>query len=840
MPKLTYISLFSGAGVGCHGFAMEGFTCVVSNELIQRRLDVQRFNNKCKYDSGYLAGDITTPEIQNAILGQMELWRTKEQVNDLDVLIATPPCQGMSVANHKKTKDEIKRNSLVTESIRQIEQIRPRVFVFENVAAFLKTPCTDFDDVERPIGEAIEQHLSDKYSISAKVINFKDYGVPSSRTRTLVVGVRKDLSDQFSPLELFPQHSPERTLREVIGHLPPLNEWGAITDNDIYHSFRTYPEYMRRWIRDVPEGKSAFDNKDLDLKPHRIINGKIVVNQQKNGDKYMRQCWNKVAPCIHTRNDQLASQNTVHPSDDRVFSIRELMIMMSIPEEFKWTAIPFDELNKLTYKDKRGFLKKEEIKIRQSIGEAVPTEIFRRIAANIKFQLDAPKLKKKQILELIDAQKLTDTENLVAFIRKNRDGLSLSTLARIAELANGRRVDNSAYFTNKFLVTEIIKHLPSYDGQSIRILEPSVGTGNFLPLLKLKYAACAKVEIDVVDIDSAVLEVLKELVAKMDFPANFSINYINDDFLLYPFREKYDLVVGNPPFSKLGASDKQLQAYRQNAVNKETCNLAGFFIEKACQLGHSVALIAPKYVLNSPEFTRTRTVLEQHRLDFILDFGENGFDGVLVETVCLGITPGRKPGRTRVVSITENIRLWQKQNYICSRKYPYWIIYRDDVFDDIAEKMVFGVFDTFRDRQLTNSMLTDDKSQLRVLKSRNISDDGSKVVDIPGYDAYVAPSQAQKLACHQFLDRTDVYLVPNMTYNPRMMRKPKGVVTNGSVAILKLKEPGLPLEDPELKYYSSQEYRRFYRIARNHQTRSLNIDATSVHFFGRIKLETMS
>jgi len=835
MPKLTYISLFSGAGVGCHGFTSEGFSCVLSNELIERRLDVQRFNHKCKYDSGYLIGDISTPEVQNAISAQLELWRVKEHVNDLDILIATPPCQGMSVANHKKSKDEIKRNSLVTESIRQVKQIKPRVFVFENVAAFLKTACTDIDGAERPIGEAIERNLADKYSIFAKIINFKDFGVPSSRTRTLVIGVRKDLSDQISPLELFPQRSPERTLREVIGHLPALNEWGAVSDNDIYHAFRTYPENMRRWIQGLPEGKSAFDNTDLNLKPHRVINGKIVVNQQKNADKYKRQCWNKVGPCIHTRNDQMASQNTLHPSDDRVFSIRELMIMMSIPEKFKWTATAFNELNKLPYKDKRAFLKKEEIKIRQSIGEAVPSEICRRIAANFKSLFVAPRLKKKQTLDLIDSQNLADTKNLLNFIRQNRDGFSVSTLSLIAELANCKRIDNSAYFTNKFLITEIIKELPSFDGQSIRILEPSVGAGNFLPLLKLKYADCAKVEIDVVDIDSAVLDVLRELVAKMDLPANFSINYINDDFLLHTFKGKYDLVVGNPPFSKLVASDKQLKIYRQNAINKESSNLAAFFIEKACQLGRSVALIAPKYVLNAPEYKLTRTLLEKQRLDFILDFGENGFDGVLVETVCLGISPGRKPGRTRVVSITENIRLWQRQNYICCRKYPYWLIYRDDFFDEIAAKMIFDVFDTFRDRQLTNSMLIDDRSQLRVLKSRNISDDGSTIIDIPGYDSYILPSQARKLACHQFLDRTDVYLVPNMTYNPRMMRKPKGTVANGSVAILALKKPDLPLTDEELKYYSSREYRQFYRIARNYQTRSLNIDAASVYFFGRSK-----
>jgi DNA (cytosine-5)-methyltransferase 1 len=53
------------------------------------------------------------------------------------------------------------------------------------------------------------------------------------------------------------------------------------------------------------------------------------------GDKYKRQRWDKVAPCIHTANDCLASQNTIHPFDDRVFSIAELMEIMAIPKEFK-------------------------------------------------------------------------------------------------------------------------------------------------------------------------------------------------------------------------------------------------------------------------------------------------------------------------------------------------------------------------------------------------------------------------------------------------------------------------------------------------------------------------
>ena len=47
MSKLTYISLFSSAGVGCYGFKMEGFDCVATNELLPKRLEVQKCNNKC-------------------------------------------------------------------------------------------------------------------------------------------------------------------------------------------------------------------------------------------------------------------------------------------------------------------------------------------------------------------------------------------------------------------------------------------------------------------------------------------------------------------------------------------------------------------------------------------------------------------------------------------------------------------------------------------------------------------------------------------------------------------------------------------------------------------------
>ena len=42
--KKTYISLFSSSGVGCFGFKEENFECVVTNEIIERRLNVQKIN----------------------------------------------------------------------------------------------------------------------------------------------------------------------------------------------------------------------------------------------------------------------------------------------------------------------------------------------------------------------------------------------------------------------------------------------------------------------------------------------------------------------------------------------------------------------------------------------------------------------------------------------------------------------------------------------------------------------------------------------------------------------------------------------------------------------------
>ena len=787
--KPTYISLFSSAGVGCYGFKLEDYDCVATNELIARRLDIQRFNHKCKYDSGYICGDITDETTKKALYSQIDLWKKKESVSRIDVVIATPPCQGMSVANHKKSTNEIIRNSLVIESIKIIKKINPRFFIFENVPAFMKTICTDIDGENKTIAAAIENNLDKDYSYISRVINFKNYGACSSRQRTVVIGVSKDYSDEISPLELYPDLVKERTLR-------------------------------------------AFDNADDCKKPHRVVDGKIVINQRKNADKYTRQYWDKVGPCIHTRNDQMASQNTVHPCDDRVFSIRELMLMMTVPYSFKWVETDLDTLNSLPTEQKRSFLKKQEIKIRQSLGEAVPTVIFQSIARKIKCALKNPPLNTSAINKLVFDNKLSDINNLREFIINNPMTLSSVTLGKIAETANTSRTDNAAFFTSKTLITEMMKVLPDSDKETVRILEPSVGVGNFLPLIIKKFEG-KRIILDVVDIDPHSLEFAELILRNYDIPENCTINYIKDDFLLHDFDEKYDYIIGNPPFFKMKSSNNLLNVYRRNAINKNTTNICSFFLDKAVNIANYVALVFPKFLLNTPEFAPTRKYLSEKAVECIIDFGEKGFPGVLVETLAIFINNLNRPSNTRVASITHGKYMLQPQKYIFDEKLPYWIIYRDSQFDAVCKKLDFNVFKVFRDRQITKKVLSDN-GDIRVLKSRNISDDGKNILNVSGYDSYIDYNVLRELSVFEYLECDDVYLTPNMTYKPRVIRKPKNCVVNGSLAILIPKKNVVPTIK-QLEFFSSQEYRNFYKVARNYQTRSLNVDSCSVFFYGLLR-----
>lgn len=832
--SLTYVTLFSSAGVGCHGFQMEGYHCIATNEIIERRMQVQRCNHKCEYDSGYIAGDITSEDIKQRIYDEIHMWEKKG--NDrVDVIIATPPCQGISVINHKKNDKEINRNSLVVESVEIIHRIKPRFFILENVMAFQKTLCITPDERTVPIGEYVREVLGKDYIISGRILNFMNYGSNSSRTRTLMIGVDKTYRNNITPYDIYPEFRPEKTLRDVIYDYPRL-EWGEICVDDFYHAFRTYKPEMREWIHDLKEGESAFDNADPAKRPHRVVDGKIVENIRKNRDKYTRQPWDRFVQCVHTRNDQLAAQNTVHPEQDRVYSIRELMAMMTIPDDFRWVDMSLEELNALSEKEKQNIYKNHEMNIRQCLGEAVPTEIMRQLAVAIRSRLEQKRCESIEINRIIADHHLDERENLCSFLRDNPLALDVASLMRITELCNARREKNAAFYTNKFIVNEIMGSLPTFSKDEIRILEPSVGAGSFIPFLFKRYEDVPHVILDVVDIDPDSIETLDIILGKLDIPQNFTINRVCHDFLTYRETARYDLAVGNPPFSKLKERTPEIDVALAENANKITNNLSEMFLEKCIRCSDCVALVLNKTLLSTDEFEDTRNLLRQMRIETIIDFGRYGFTGVSIETMCLIVYPKMKPKETTVYSMKYNRKSVRDQSYLTDEKFPYFIIYRDEEFDVVADKLLFDVFSVFRDRQITKSITSQEQKtpSLWVIKARNIDDDGQGVTHISDYDVYLPEEKAVGLSAYRYVNDDSVYLTPNMTYNPRVIENLPGTIPDGSVAVLIPKKP-LRLTRRQRAYFSTDEYRRFYGIARNLSTQSINVDKTSVYFYGVLK-----
>lgn len=798
----TYISLFSSAGVGCYGFKEQNFECIATSELIESRINIQKYNNKCKYSSGYICGDITTNEIKDKIFKEIDKWKDKESLEDVDVVVATPPCQGMSTANYKKNNEQ-KRNSLVVEAIKIIKEINPKIFIFENVRAFVKTICTDIDGEDKQILDAILFNLEKIYNISYKIINFKDYGVPSSRPRTLVIGTRKNLLN-MSPLNLFPFVEKEISLRKAIGDLKPLNDFGAYDSNDIYHSFRNYDFYMREWIHDLKEGETAFNNPE-DKKPYKIVDGKkMILKSEHLGNKFRRLVWDKPCACVATRNDQLASMDTIHPRDDRVLSIRELMRVMTIPESFKWSNQDVRQIR--TKSQKEYFYKKNELNIRRCIGEAVPTRIMEKIAKNIN--------------DMLDYNEFINSSGKLENYDKNNYYIS----SYIFEKNVSNNKESGSFYTPQSIIFDCLKKFQNLNLKKIRVLEPSVGGGNFvLPLINA-IDNIGKIELDLIDINPEAIKELKKKIKKYNIDSSkIKINYLVEDFIEHDMSKGYDIVVGNPPYFKL--KSKELSKYK-DIIDITSGNIYGLFLEKIYPHSDNIIMVLPKNFLMSPELDKVRKKYEAYDIVSLIDYGVDGFKDVFIEIISIHFQKNYKD-KIYIENKRDNIVRYVKQKYIFHDK--MWLIYRNEFFDEYIKKFELDYFDFYRDRQITNKYLKN-SGKYRVLRSKNILDDG-QIISIENYDRFI--DDPTPFLFSKYLNM-DAIIFPNFTYNIRASKLPKNTLANGSIVIAYPKN-GQDINQINTEVYSTKEFREYYSIVKNKSKFTINIDRNTIYYIGRLK-----
>lgn len=354
--KYKVLSLFANIGVAEAYFEDIGINVVVANELIERRAALY---SKIYPNTHMICGDITDKAVRKKIIDE-------SIIKQVDLIMATPPCQGMSTAGQQEDDDE--RNKLICQVIEVVKEIQPKYVFIENVPLFYQTEI-EVSGKRILIPELIKEKLGKQYIIHKYVIDTKDYSVPQTRERAIMLLTRKDIQREWV---LPPKDTKIVTMQDAIGNLPIIDPF--ITDIDEKELLEIFPHFYERkqaalaissWnepphhikrqvvaMQHTPTGCTAFDNdKYYPVKE----NGEAVKGYHNT---YKRQNWNTPAYTVTMDNRKISSQNNVHPgrmeytdkngdiiySDARTLTLYELMIIMSLPDNWpvpKGTAEAF-------------------------------------------------------------------------------------------------------------------------------------------------------------------------------------------------------------------------------------------------------------------------------------------------------------------------------------------------------------------------------------------------------------------------------------------------------------------------------------------------------------------
>lgn len=349
--RLKGISLFASAGIGETYFKDVGIDIVVANELLEKRANLY---SSISPETKVVCGDITNEKIFNRIISFCP--------DKVDFMLASPPCQGMSVAGKNRcqeTMESDKRNYLITYVVKAIKLMAPEYVLIENVPALLKLKLI-YDSEYRTVLEILEYEFGSEYIIDSAVIDSSDYGVPQTRLRAIIK------MHKPNTVWNWPAKREKVTVEQAIGNLPSLE--AGEKSNIKWHFARKHTKENILWMKHTPTGESAFSNP-------------VYYPQRKDGTRikgyessYRRIRWDAPSPTITIRNDCIASQRNVHPgrlmpdgtySDARVLTPLELMLLNSLPADWN---IPDDT---------------PELLIRQCIGESIPPLMLKEIVGGI-------------------------------------------------------------------------------------------------------------------------------------------------------------------------------------------------------------------------------------------------------------------------------------------------------------------------------------------------------------------------------------------------------------------------------------------------------------------------
>ncbi|MFV0498962.1 MAG: DNA cytosine methyltransferase [Bacilli bacterium] len=326
---ISVASLFSGGGGLDLGFKKAGFD-------IQWAID----NNKNAVSTykANIGNHIICDDI-NAI--------DLVTIPHVDVVIGGPPCQSFSLAGKRDVEDE--RGQLVWRYIQIIKHIEPKAFVFENVTGLLSAKNAKGEKVIELLKSAF---IEIGYSISTKVVNAADYGIPQKRKRVIIVGLRNGESFEFPAATHCEDGSNLKryvSVEEALGDLPL-----AVSDEKETAKYLVEPqsEYQK-----IMRGKGEITEH---LIPQMSELDKYIISHVKPGGNYMdvpadvnsarirrlqrdgghTTCYGRLRPDApsYTINTYFNRPNVgcnIHYSADRLITVREALRLQSFPDSYK-------------------------------------------------------------------------------------------------------------------------------------------------------------------------------------------------------------------------------------------------------------------------------------------------------------------------------------------------------------------------------------------------------------------------------------------------------------------------------------------------------------------------
>lgn len=346
---MKILSLFANVGFGEYFFKQNGFEVVVANELLQERVDFYKdFYND---STNLICGDICDSDVRDKIISACN------KSGPIDIIIATPPCQGMSIANAQRSPDDI-RNKLIIHAMDLFDALSPKYMMIENVPAMLNT-YINYEGQATRIIDFINDKIPNDYVCNSKVLNGKHFGTPQSRSRSICLISKNGTWDHPQAEEGV------LTLKDAIGDDQEFPSLESEDHSNIpWHFASKHNPNHIEWMKNTPEGETAFNNPIH--YPHVIEGGqKRMISGFKT--TYKRMSWNEPAPTVTMTNGSISSQNNVHPghklpdgtqSDARVLSIRETLAVCGLPTDCLDKFCTFNSDGTFKYKYKPNFIRK--------------------------------------------------------------------------------------------------------------------------------------------------------------------------------------------------------------------------------------------------------------------------------------------------------------------------------------------------------------------------------------------------------------------------------------------------------------------------------------------------